>query len=403
MGTAETEVQLSPKTHGTVDDHGLNLGHAAGVRRSLDQLGSILRPGERIVCGAQGFLEGRPGLVIATSSRFLFVYRDETPIDSPYEEITRFRAKVGIVASDLEIEDANGVASIRQIHPRARLADLAGVLQKGPGAAPGAPLPGARPGVETATSPVPGAAPPIDDQAPGSLATPAGTAAVSETAVTAAAEAEDWKPKLRPKISPLPARHEEAAPGAGPTAPPAAPAETRAPSSGIGGTAAAVPPAVVTPTAATPTSPSPVGARKAPAWQPRLGVVGPAGDAPEPTSLAARRGALTSSKGPVPLPLADQLLPGEWVVATFADLTATTEGHEKEASASVAVTNRRLLLLTPSGTPVEAWPLQAVEVQESAGGGRARLVGGIDLEFTSSELAAGFSEAMRNATGLHGS
>jgi hypothetical protein len=130
--------------HGTVDDHGLDLGHAAGVRRSLDHLGSILRPGERIICGAQGFLEGRPGLVLATNSRFMFVYRDETPIDSAYEDIVRFRAKVGILASDLEIEDANGVASIRQIHPRARLADLAGILQKGPGPDPGAaPLPGA--------------------------------------------------------------------------------------------------------------------------------------------------------------------------------------------------------------------------------------------------------------------
>ena len=387
---------MSPKSDGTVDDHGLNLGYAAGVRNSLGHLGSILRPGERIVCGAQGFLEGRPGLVVATNTRFLFVYRDETPIDSPYEEIKRFRAKVGIIASDLEIEDSNGVASIRQIHPRSRLADLAGILQKGPGAAPGSPLPGA--GSKTTTNPDKPVPPATGESKSGGAVIPPSPPAAG----SAPAPPEDWKPKLRPKISPLAPRHEESAGSAAPV--PAPPTAPRAPSAGIGG---AEPPTTNGEASAPPVSPpapAPLGARPPePDWRPKLGVIGAPGDTAPPIPLVPRGSALTNAKATVPLPLADHLLPGEWVVATFVDLTATTEGHEKQASASAAVTNRRLLLLTPSGTPVEAWPLQGVEVQESAGGGRARLVGGIDLEFTSSELAAGFSEAMRHATGLLGS
>jgi len=115
------------------EHYGLDLGYAAGARQALDHLGAILRRGETVQCAATAFLEGRSGLVVATTERLLFVYRDEIPIDAPYADITRFRAKAGVLTADLEFEDSTGRAVLRQIHPRSRLVDLVGILQGRPG------------------------------------------------------------------------------------------------------------------------------------------------------------------------------------------------------------------------------------------------------------------------------
>ena len=108
----------------------LHLASDVGVRRAVGHLPAVLRKGERIRCAATGFLEGRSGLVVATSERLLFVYRDQTPIDAQYSDIMRFRARVGIFAAELEIEDRVGPALIKQVHPRRRLRELASVLRE---------------------------------------------------------------------------------------------------------------------------------------------------------------------------------------------------------------------------------------------------------------------------------
>ena len=101
-----------------------------GVKRSLEHLRSILRRDESVILSAGAFLEGRSGVLAATDRRLLFVWRDQTPIDAPYESITHFRARVGVVAAELEIEDPVGRALVKQLHPRRRLREFAGLLEE---------------------------------------------------------------------------------------------------------------------------------------------------------------------------------------------------------------------------------------------------------------------------------
>ena len=114
------------------DIYGLDLGYAAGARTALEHLGRILREGERPLCGATGFLDGHTGLVLATTERLLFVYKDRTPVDDPYEDIVAFRARAGVIGAILQVQDKQGRITIKQIHPRDRLVDFAAILQKGP-------------------------------------------------------------------------------------------------------------------------------------------------------------------------------------------------------------------------------------------------------------------------------
>jgi hypothetical protein len=104
------------------------LGDLVGVRRCIKALSSTLRPGERLRTGAAGFLEGRSGLVAATTERLLFLRRGKVLVDWEYRTITGFRARAGIMAVDLQVESEDLLAVIRQIHPRERLTELAEVL-----------------------------------------------------------------------------------------------------------------------------------------------------------------------------------------------------------------------------------------------------------------------------------
>lgn len=103
----------------------------------MEHLRSILQPDESLILSASAFLEGRTGVLAATDRRLLFVYRDQTPIDAPYETITHFRARVGVLAAELEIEDPVGRALVKQLHPRRRLRDFARLLQERVGRSPG--------------------------------------------------------------------------------------------------------------------------------------------------------------------------------------------------------------------------------------------------------------------------
>ena len=108
-----------------------------GVKRAMEHLRSILRPDEALLLSASAFLEGRSGVLAATDHRLLFVYRDQTPIEAPYGTITHFRARVGVLAAELEIEDPVGRALVKQVHPRRRLREFARLLQERVGQTPG--------------------------------------------------------------------------------------------------------------------------------------------------------------------------------------------------------------------------------------------------------------------------
>ena len=105
-----------------------DLDGLVGVQEPLERLPSLLRPGEEVLVSAGGFLEGHTGLLVATSQRVLFLWKDQAPIDVDYDAIVSFRARRGLVAVDLEIEDAQGPALVKQVHPRRRLVEFARLL-----------------------------------------------------------------------------------------------------------------------------------------------------------------------------------------------------------------------------------------------------------------------------------
>ncbi len=165
---------MIPDPAGPTEDYGL--GHAAGARRALSHLGAVLRPGETVRCAATAFLEGRSGLVAATTERLLFIHRSEILISSPYPEITRFRARIGVLTADLEVEDHNGRVVLRQTHPRRRLYELAGILHGRPDAPEPRAAPAPSPPPETGLLPEAPAAPPAPtDRVPRAPTPPAAT------------------------------------------------------------------------------------------------------------------------------------------------------------------------------------------------------------------------------------
>jgi hypothetical protein len=156
----------------------IDLPSSVGVRRCLEFLPRALERAETVRCVATGFLEGRSGLVVVTSKRFLFVYRSELPIAVPLSDVVRFRARAGILAAELEIEDTVGTAVIRQIHPRQRLVQLASYLND------------------------PTAALNQDPAAALSQPGPSGR-------TSGPSQRDAWRPRLRTKVSPLTARAAE--------------------------------------------------------------------------------------------------------------------------------------------------------------------------------------------------
>lgn len=103
-------------------------GRPVGAQRPLETLAGLLAEDEEVLCGASGFRRGHYGLLAATSRRLLFVQGDRAVIDARFAEIDGFRALVGIWTADLKIETGARSELIKQIHPRRRLGELAGVL-----------------------------------------------------------------------------------------------------------------------------------------------------------------------------------------------------------------------------------------------------------------------------------
>lgn len=235
----------------------MDLGPAVGARQALDHLGSVLLPGETPLCGATAFLEGRSGLVVATTTRLLFIYKDETPIDSPYREIKSVRAKSGAMAAELEIVDGDGRAVIKQVHPRSRLVPLSAIIHRALSGADPSQAP-QLPHIRAAQDPETG------DGAP-------------------------WRPKLRPKVEPL-APHRPSAP-----APTVVTAPVSAPAAVRGG--------AIT-----------VDARERPTgWRPRFGD-GAGREAPSPVPITR-----IAADGASPGAPRDRswLERGEWILSTF--------------------------------------------------------------------------------------
>lgn len=344
---------LSPGALKPGEDYGLDLGYAAGARQALDHLGGILRRGETVRCAATAFLEGRSGLVAATSQRLLFVYRDETPIDTPYAGITRFRAKAGVLSADLEFEDSTGRAVLRQIHPRSRLVDLVGILQGRPGETEvlaAGPAPAARPDREAAGAPAPSRE---ADAAPVPTREAAGAPAINKEAA--------WTPKLRSKIAPLAPRGPAKFPSATPPAP---------------------------------SSPSSSPSSSGPGWKPQLGP--PASGLVTPIGGRPPGRPATGPRERVALPPGGWLGTGEWLVSTFARIEADLEEGRK-VSGNAAVTNRRLLLLESSGSVAAEWGLGGIEPERADSPMRVRLSQAVEFGFSSAEGAGEFSQAVVTA------
>lgn len=95
---------------------------------ALDTLPPLLAPDEGVLCAASGFLAGRTGLLVATDRRLLFIRGKDVALDDDYVEIRRFRARSGLTANELYVEDKYGVQLIKQIFPRQRLRELADIL-----------------------------------------------------------------------------------------------------------------------------------------------------------------------------------------------------------------------------------------------------------------------------------
>jgi hypothetical protein len=288
----------------------LGIGSDVGVRRSLQHLPTILRADETVLCAAAGFLEGRSGLVVATSQRLLFVYRKQTPVDVAYSEIRAFRAKAGIVASELVVEDGVGPAVIKQVHPRQRLVDLAALLHDPPKA----------------------------------------QARATSVRHSSTSPTEGWRPTLRTKVSPLPTR--------------LPPHSERSDSSQAGATGETVPRPSLAPTRplnqASPTATAESDRHRG--WQPRLedrrlgSSVRPLlthAEAGErwPSARMQGGGALTLGPGWAEA--------GEWLVATFSAVILLGADIDAGSQGTAAVTNRRIAFIPNEGV-VRDWPFTIV-------------------------------------------
>lgn len=312
----------------------LGLVSDVGVRKAIEHLPAILGRGERVRCAATCFLEGRSGLVVATSRRLLFVYRDQTPIDVAYSDLRGFRAKAGVVAAELEIEDSVGKAVIRQIHPRGRLVELAALLNEPSAADP----------------------PPDTAERPSS------------------SEQEAWRPRLRPKVSPLPARQPD------PAGPPGQP-ELRMREVSL-------------------TRSVPASSSSSEAWRPRLADARVA-PAPTPISAAGRRGLRAGIVSGASLPPPDTWMRnGEWLVAGFSEVLLHAADQDQPAAGSAVVTNRRTVFLGPDAA-VREWAFGASDDDlVCTAPNRVRLPDGSGLDFADATTARDFSTAARAAADL---
>ena len=108
------------------------IGGAVGVRGSVESLATIVRPEERVVCAATGFVDGRTCLILITSNRLLILRGRSLLVDLDHKAISRFRALTGVATHDLQLENALGnVLVIKQVYPKAQLDQLAKVLAGG--------------------------------------------------------------------------------------------------------------------------------------------------------------------------------------------------------------------------------------------------------------------------------
>ena len=108
------------------------IGGAVGVRSAVESLAAIVRPEERIVCSATGFVDGRTCLILITSSRLLILRGRTLLVDLDHKSISRFRALTGVTTHDLQLENAQGnVLVIKQVYPKTQLDGLAKVLAGG--------------------------------------------------------------------------------------------------------------------------------------------------------------------------------------------------------------------------------------------------------------------------------
>lgn len=109
------------------------VGSTARLDSALDALPAVLGEGEEPLCAASGFLVGHTGLVVATDRRLIFLDGHGVErVSDPYPSVRRFRARHGVVAHELYVEDGSGIHLIKQIHPRERLAQLAAILAHPP-------------------------------------------------------------------------------------------------------------------------------------------------------------------------------------------------------------------------------------------------------------------------------
>lgn len=314
----------------------LGLVSDVGVRQAIEHLPGLLRQGESVRSAASGFLEGRSGLVVATSERLLFVYRDQTPIAVRYSEIRHFRAKAGIVAAELVIEDSVGIAVIKQIHPRRRLVELAALLHD----------------------------PSHADLRP-----------EDPSAVT---DEDSWRPKLRSKVSPLPARQSAPAQKV-----PSAPRLQEL----IWGT----------------TQPSGPGSPGQGGWKPRFADSTTRGIATIPTSIApaADSGSLARLRRAGSIPVGDSWIrPGEWLIAMFSEVLMFRSDPDRSTAGAAAVTNRRIVFLRP-GAPAREWSCGVlVDLPVEGAPNRVALPDGSALDFPDATTARDFCTALRAATDL---
>lgn len=337
-----------PPIKGMANSTDLSLQSSVGVRRSIQYLPSVLRPAEQILCAATGFLEGRSGVVLATSDRLLFVYRKQTPISVRYEEILQFRARAGIVTAELEFEDSVGRAVIKQVHPRQRLVKLAAILHDPPNPRPAS----------------------SSERMDGSKERNQLFVRFEDEPSVAG-----WRPKLRTKVSLLPTR----------------------------------PNATLKQAVEEPMNPE-AGAStlSSGAWRPELSISSMTTPATPSAAFfqlshagrisVSRDGEERSS------PLANQWLqPGEWALAVFRDvMTVRADGSNAEGAGTVILTNRRMIFCDTDGLRDECSdrPLEAMTDRESPKSNRIRFLDGTELDFIDATSARNFATALKAARDL---
>lgn len=108
----------------TEDEIREQLKHLDGVskwlgKREIRALPSVLWPGERIENGVQGVYNARQGMLVATTSRLIFIEKSMlgrlTVEDFPYDKLTSIQYEVGWVFGKIRIFASGNRADIDQI------------------------------------------------------------------------------------------------------------------------------------------------------------------------------------------------------------------------------------------------------------------------------------------------